>query len=96
LRDNLKIFGNLEKKLPAFAGAVEPFGLDGGDATVATRPTDATAPWTQATFEAAEEAMLAEGAKLSLEEKLLWIQEINRFAALLKPMAAAPEPAKQR
>lgn len=56
----------------------------------------AAAPWTQATFEAAEEAMLAEGARLSLEEKLLWIQEINRFAALLKPMAAAPEPAKQR
>lgn len=55
-------------------------------------PTDATDPWTQATFEAAEEAMLAEGARLSLEEKLLWIQEINRFAALLKPLAAAPEP----
>ncbi|MDX1998274.1 MAG: hypothetical protein SF066_11195 [Thermoanaerobaculia bacterium] len=33
--------------------------------------------------------MLAEGARLSLEENLLWIQEINRFAALLKPMAAA-------
>jgi hypothetical protein len=53
-------------------------------------------PWTQATFEAVEEAMLAEGARLTLEEKLLWIQEINRFAALLKPMAAAPEPAKRR
>lgn len=34
--------------------------------------------------------MLAEGARLSLEEKLLWIQEINRFAVLLKPLAEAP------
>lgn len=60
------------------------------DTPVKTAPRDI---WKQATFEAAEEAMLAEGARLSLEEKLLWIQEINRFAALLKPLAAAPGPA---
>ncbi len=53
-----------------------------------SRPNDAD-PWASATWEGAESEMLTAGARMSLPERLRWLEEASRAARALTRAAGA-------
>ena len=47
-------------------------------------PTDSTDPWYWATWQGAADATLLAGARLTLAQKLDWLEEIGRIAQMLQ------------
>ncbi|MDX1998275.1 MAG: hypothetical protein SF066_11200 [Thermoanaerobaculia bacterium] len=47
-------------------------------------PTDVTDPWYWATWQGATDATLLAGARLTLSQKLDWLEELGRIARSLQ------------
>lgn len=53
-------------------------------------------PWAGATWEGAAEASLAAGAKLTLPERLLWLEQTSRLARQVALRRPGDEPSNAR